>query len=162
MPVTRDIVATYRGPGKVMRRLLDLGPREDRALAFVMGACILIFVSQWPVLSRQAHLLEQDLNQLLGASLMAWVFVAPLILYLLALATHRLARAVGGQGTGYGARLALFWSLLASSPLILLNGLVGGFIGPGPALQLVGAVWFGVFMWFWIRCLMVAERRVPA
>ena len=41
--------------------------------------------------------------------------------------------------------------------VVLLHGLVAGFIGPGPALQLVGALWLGVFLWFWISCLRLAE-----
>ncbi|MEC7668511.1 MAG: YIP1 family protein, partial [Pseudomonadota bacterium] len=32
MPVTTDIVASYRRPAQVMRRLLSAGTREDRAL----------------------------------------------------------------------------------------------------------------------------------
>ncbi|MEC7256397.1 MAG: YIP1 family protein, partial [Pseudomonadota bacterium] len=35
---------------------------------------------------------------------------------------------------------------------------VAGFIGPGPALQLVGLIWLAVFLWFWGRCLWRAER----
>ena len=64
---------------------------------------------------------------------------------------------LGRKGSAFAARLALFWSLLASSPLMLLNGLVGGFIGKGPALQMVGLIWLGVFMWFWLSCLSCTE-----
>ena len=38
MTLSREILATYRGPGAVVRRLLRQGPREDRALMFVMAA----------------------------------------------------------------------------------------------------------------------------
>lgn len=158
MALTQDIVATYGGPAKVMRRQLAQGPREDRALVFLMGACLMVFVSQWPVLARRAHIEETELNPLLGASLFAWIFMAPLALYLLAWLSHLVAKAMGGKGTAYGARLALFWSLLAASPLMLLNGMVGGFIGAGPALTLVGFVWFAVFLWFWLVSLREAER----
>lgn len=158
MPLTTDIVATYRRPRAVMRRLLELGPREDRALAFMMGGCVVVFISQWPVAARRAHLEGLELNALLGASLMAWVFLAPLLMYGVAALSHGVARLFGGQGTFYGARLALFWSFLAATPLMLLNGLVGGFIGPGPALSLVGLVWLGVFLWFWGATLSVAEQ----
>lgn len=158
MPVTTDITATYRGPGRVMRRLLDMGQREDRALAFLMGACGLVFIAQLPRLSREAHLTGQELNMLLGGSLMAWIFIAPLFLYLLAGASHLLARVAGGRGSWYGARLALFWSLLASTPILLLHGLVAGFIGPGPAREGVGILWCAVFFWFWIATLRTAER----
>ncbi len=157
MPVTRDIIATYRGPRRVMRRLLDMGQREDRALVMLIAACVVVFVAQWPRLAREAHLTGQDLNPLLGGALLAWVFIAPLLLYALALLGHGAARLIGGRGTAYGARLALFWAFLAASPLILLHGLVAGFVGPGPGLQGVGLIWCGVFGWFWLSGLREAE-----
>jgi len=159
MPVTRDIVATYRGPRRVMRRMLAMGQREDRALVLLMGACIVMFVSQWPTLARRSYIEGDELNMLLGGALLGWLFIAPLFLYVLAAATRLVARVVGGKGDHYGARLALFWALLAAGPLVLLNGLVAGFIGPGPQLTLVGALWFGVFCWFWIACLIEAETE---
>ena len=150
MPVTTDIVATYRGPRTVFRRLLDMGEHEGRALAILMAACAIFFVAQWPALSREAHLTGQELNPLLGGSLMAWIFIAPLIFYLIAYLSQWILRALGGKATGFGARLALFWAFLAASPLKLLHGLVAGFIGSGAGLTSVGAIWFAVFLWFWI------------
>ena len=54
MAVTTDIMRTWRGPRTVMRDLLNHGQREDRALAYLMAACIMIFIAQWPRLSRIA------------------------------------------------------------------------------------------------------------
>lgn len=158
MPVTTDIAATYRGPGRVVRRLLDMGEREDRALAFVMAACVLVFVAQLPRLAREAHLTGQELNMMMGGTLLAWVIIAPLLLYILAAASHVFARVLGGRGDWYGARLALFWALLASTPVLLLHGLVAGVIGPGPALNAVGVIWVAVFGWFWLVGLLQAEK----
>ena len=153
MPVTSDIVATYRGPRRVIRRLLDMGQREDRALVMLIAACVIVFVAQWPRLAREAHLAGEALNPLLGGALLAWVFIAPLLLYAVAFLSHAIARLFKGAGTAYGARLALFWAFLAASPLMLLNGLVAGFVGPGPGLQLVGAIWIVIFLWFWLSNL---------
>ena len=158
MSVTSDIAATYRGPSRVMQRLLSQGPREDRALVLLMTACLIVFVAQMPRLAREAHLTGQELNMLLAASLFAWLAIAPLLLYGLAFLSHLLARLLGGQGEAYGARLALFWALLASTPLICLHGLVAGLIGPGLQLQIVGAAWLAVFLLFWISALFQAER----
>lgn len=158
MAATQDIFATYRGPDKVVRRLIAGGPGEDRALIYLMLGCLMVFIAQTPRLAREAHLAGAELNSTLGATLFAWLFIAPLILYGLAAISHLVARAFGGQGSGFGARVALFWALLASSPLMLLWGLTAGFIGPGPALTLVGVLWLGCFLWFWISGLMAAER----
>ena len=158
MPISSDMVATYKGPRKAFARLLSSEVREDRALMILMAGCLIAFVARWPALARQAHISGDDLNMLLGGALMAWLFIAPLVLYAIAALSHVLAKLLRGQGDWYGARVALFWSLLASSPLMLLNGLIEGFVGPGPGLQLVGLLWFIVFMWFWLSGLLEAER----
>ena len=158
MSLSQNIVATYRGPRRVMERLLSLGQREDRALAYLMGACVIIFIAQTPRLAREAHLSGEDLNMLLGATLMAWVFIAPLLLYGLAALVGGISRLLGGQGSMYSARLALFWALLAASPLVLLHGLVAGFIGPGLELQAVGLIWCVMFVWFWVAGQWASER----
>lgn len=159
MAVTRNITATYRGPGRVVTGLLAAGPREDRALAYLMAGCLVVFIAQLPRLAREAHITGEDLDMLMGATLMAWIFIAPLVLYCVAWVSHLLAKVFRGQGTSYGARLALFWALLAASPLMLLNGLVAGFIGPGLELQAVGFLWFAFFTWFWLAGLIAAERK---
>jgi hypothetical protein len=138
--------------------MLSLGQREDRALAYLMAGCVVVFIAQLPRLAREAHLRGDDLDMLMGASLMGWIFIAPLLLYVLAALSHLVAKLFRGRGSHYGARLALFWALLASSPLMLLNGLVAGFIGPGVELQLVGLMWLFVFGWFWMGGLIEAER----
>ena len=158
MPFTQDIAATYRGPGKVVRRLVDAGQREDRALAILMGACVILFVAQWPRLSREAHLTGQDINGLLAGALAGWLLFAPLGFYLLSWLLHLIMRVFRGQGPSFNARIAIFWGLLAATPLALLNGLVAGFIGPGPALTLAGVVWIGVLLWFWIAGMRAVYR----
>lgn len=153
MPVAQDIAATYRGPRRVVARLLAMGPREDRALALLMGGCALVFIAQWPRLAREAHLAGEALNPRLAGALLGWVVIAPLMFYLLAFLSQLIARLIGGRVTGYGARIALFWAFLAAAPVLLLHGLVAGFIGPGAGLSIVGAIWCGVFLWFWLSGL---------
>ncbi|MBE0453899.1 YIP1 family protein [Roseovarius autotrophicus] len=153
MSVALDIAATYRGPRRVVRRLLEMGTREDRALALLMAGCAVVFIAQWPRLAREAHLAGEALNPRLAGALLGWIVIAPLMFYLLAFLSQLVARVIGGRVTGFGARLALFWAFLATSPLLLLHGLVAGFIGPGVGLTIVGAIWCGVFLWFWISGL---------
>jgi len=158
MSVTTDIAATYRRPRRVMARLFAMGQREDRALVILMCSCVLVFISQMPRLARVAHMTGQELNMLLGGALFGWIFIAPLLLYSVSLLTHFFARLLGGKGDSYGARLALFWALLAASPLMLLNGLTAGFVGSSPVLTLVGGLWLIFFLWFWISGLLQAYR----
>ncbi|MEZ5722672.1 MAG: YIP1 family protein [Paracoccaceae bacterium] len=154
----RDIAEAYRRPAPVFRRRLGEAPREDRALAVLMAACLMVFVAQWPRLQRLAFETGEDFEPMVGGALFAWMFVVPLAAYALGTLTHVAARLVGGRGSAYGARFALFWALLVASPLWLLSGLVAGFIGEGPQLALVGAVALGAFLVHWTLNLWTAER----
>ncbi len=149
MSVTSDIFATYKGPRKIFARLLSQGCHESVLLAFVMGFCTLTFVSQIPVRARESYLNGTDLNTLLAGSLMAILFVMPLILYALSFVIHVFAKLGKGRGTAYHARLVLFWSLFSATPLILIHGLIEGFFGPGPEKTAIGALWLAVVLWFW-------------
>ncbi|SEM84043.1 Yip1 domain-containing protein [Palleronia salina] len=160
MALTGDILASYRGPGPVLRRRLHGsgdGRGEARALVTLMLACALIFVAQWPRLSREAHLSGQELNMLLGGALLGWLFIAPLAMYGLAAISHLVARVFGGRASWLESRMALFWGLLAAAPLWLLWGLVAGFIGPGPALDLTGIVALVAFLVLWLAGLYTFE-----
>lgn len=159
MAVTLDMLRSWRDPRGVIRAKLADGQREDRALATVMGACAMVFVAQWPHLSREAFLHpEIPLEARMVGALMGAVFLLPLILYALAAVSHAVARLAGGKGTWFSARLALFWALLAVSPLMLLNGLVAGFVGQGPALTVTGVVVAVGFLYLWINMLIEAEQ----
>ena len=160
MSITNDIARSYTRPRQVLRRRTAGGAREDRAFAILMVGCVVMFVAQWPGLSRAAF---EDpsipLDARLGGALMGWLFIAPLFFYLLAAITHLAARLFGGQGSGFEARMALFWALLAASPLWLLAGLVAGFIGPGIAFNLTGLVAGVAFLGIWTAGLWEIQGR---
>lgn len=173
MSVSRDMVATWTRPRAVMRRLLSMGQREDRALAILFAGCALIFVAQLPRLARADALVVAErlansakasdtvvtLQAEIAITLFAWLLVWPLLFYGIGSLTHLIARLFKARGTFYSARLALFWSLLASGPAWLFQGLVAGFIGPGPALQIAGVIVLASFLTFWSICLREAETN---
>lgn len=159
MAVTDEILATWRNPRRVLARMLAAGQREDRALVYLLVAVVVIFISLWPALSRAAVLVpEAPLTQRMLAAFFGVLLLVP-IAYPLAALSHLASRAAGGQGTWYGARIALFWALLAVSPLMLLRGLAAGLIGAGIQLQLLDALVFAGFLWIWLSGLWVAEFR---
>lgn len=158
MAVSSDMLESWRRPRAVMRRLLAGGAQEGRALAVLMGACFLIYVAQWPRLAREAHLDPAvPLDARLGITMFALLFLAPLIFYALAAMTHLMAKIAGGTGSFFRARMALFWALLAVSPVMLLQGLVAGLVGPGPGLSILGVGVLAGFLWIWLQSLRVAE-----
>lgn len=156
MAAVDDILRSYRRPRAVVRGLLARDRSEPRALSILIAALIVIFVGQWPALSRQAFESDLPLTGLLLGSAMALAATIPLF-YGLAAAGHLVARLFGGAGTWYAARIALFWALLAVAPLMLFQGLVAGFIGTGAQLALVSVVVFLVFVLIWGAGLRVAE-----
>lgn len=150
MSVTRDIVDSYRAPRRVLRRLMDGPENEARALIYLVLGCGLIFIAQWPRLSREAFFDPSiPLEARIGGALLGWIFIAPLALYLIAGTTHLVASIFRLKSTGYRARLALFWAVLAASPLWLLYGLASGFLGQGGQLTLLGFPAFAAFIIFW-------------
>jgi len=164
MSISNDVFRAWGRPRTVMRRLLNAGERENRALAILMAGCLLIFVAQWPRLVRLSEGIDlpagaevQELSQLIAYSLVSWLIVWPLIFYIAAGITRILARVVRGKGTGYGARLAMFWAVLASTPAALLYGLLAGFNGETLGTQAVGAVWLVGFVWIWVQSLRESE-----
>jgi hypothetical protein len=163
MTVVADIVALWRRPRATFRAKLAQGPREDRALAVLMGACALFFVAQWPIHARAAHLDPSvPLDARLGGALMANILLLPLIGYGLAALSHLAVRALGGQGAHWAARLALFWAMLATAPLMLVYGAVAGLAGPGPAPGTLGLSVFLAFGWLWMTLLRTAAAGEPS
>jgi hypothetical protein len=163
MAVTTDIAATYRGPGRMMRALLARGRREDMALIFLLMGGILVFVALSP---REARIAIADDSVPLRARLywtgLMWVFFMPLAAYAVAALSRLVARLAGGRGSAYGARLALFWAVLAAAPVGLFYGIAQAFIGPSMQLTLITALWWAVFAWFWLTGLWVSETGTEA
>ena len=158
MAVSADILRAWRHPRQVMARHLSQGLREDRALIFLMLGCALAFVSQWPRLALASRLdPSTPLDARLGGALLAWMFIAPLAFYLIAAVSHVIARMIGGQGSWFGARLALFWALLAASPMWLLNGLLAVVPGAQGLHNTAGAIALAGFVVIWLASLREAE-----
>ena len=157
MSVSRDIAQSWFRPWRVMRRLMSQGQREDRALAFLMIACTLIFVSYWPQMQAEA---ARDpsvpLDARLGGGMLAWLAVMPLVAYGIAAASHILARILGGKGSFYTARLALFWALLAASPAWLVQSALT-VAAPGPASRGAAALTLALTLFIWLSNLITAE-----
>lgn len=159
MAVVTDIVKSWRRPRAVIRKRLAAGLSEPGLLALLMGACLLMFVAQLPGLARAAHLApEVPLDARMAGALMATLFLVPLIAYAIAGLSHLVARAFGGKGSGIGARLALFWAMLAISPAMLFQGLLAGVAGPSTGLTVVGLLVGAGFFLMWITMLIEVEQ----
>jgi hypothetical protein len=159
MAVTTDILASWRSPRQSVRRHLNRGVSEPFVFTLLLVFLVLAFVGQWPAAARDAFAAgEPSAAPRVLARGLAVLATIPLW-YGLAALSRLVARAFGGQGSWYSARLALFWALATVSPLMLLQGLTAGMMGQGPALWLVSAVVGAGFLWLWFTMLHETERR---
>lgn len=158
MTVSTDLVATWRSPRAALRRHLARGVSEPFAFTLLLVFLVLAFVGQWPVAAREAFLAnEPSAAPRILARAFAVLATIPLW-YGLAALSRLVARALGGRGSWYAARIALFWALATVGPLMLLQGLVAGMVGPGPGLYAVTTLVGVAFLWLWLTMLHEAER----
>lgn len=158
MTVTTELVTTWRAPREALRRHLARGVSEPFAFTLLLVFLVLAFVGQWPVAAREAFLAnEPSAAPRILARAFAVLASMPLW-YGLAALSHLVARALGGRGSWYGARIALFWALATVGPLMLLQGLVAGMIGPGPGLWIISLGIGVAFLYLWLTMLHEAER----
>ena len=158
MSASTELVATWTAPRAALRRHLARGVSEPFAFSLLLVFLILAFVGQWPVAARDAHFAgDASSAARILAKALAVLATIPLW-YGLAAVSRLVARALGGLGSWYSARIALFWALATVSPLMLLQGLVSGMIGPGPALVAVSSVTGIAFLWLWLTMLHEAEK----
>jgi hypothetical protein len=156
MALTGDIVATYKGPGRVVARFLSQGRNEVRALLFVLIAGMMMFIAVMPYQAREAQLdAEVPLQARIYWSAFFYILIMPILLYLVAFFLWPFVWLFRRPVSGYEVRFSLFWALLATTPVMMLLGLTAGFIGQGSELELVGYLWLGVFLWFFISGLRV-------
>lgn len=158
MGVATDILRAYRAPREVFAERMA-GAQENRALAVLMVACLLIFAAQLPAAQRGAFFApDVPFEARMTAALFRSLFIAPLVFYALAWLSQLAARMFGHSVPGLSMRIALFWALLVASPLWLFWGLVQGFSGNGAQASLVGSVALLGFVVHWAMNLSVAVR----
>lgn len=143
----RNIARSYRAPGEVVAGLARGDLREPQVLFFMLLACGLIFVAQWPGLSRAATLDPSvSFEQRMGGALFGVMFMLPLLLYGVA-GLLQLGLRLFQPVAGLHVRLALFWALLAVTPLMLFQGGLSAMLGPQGAVMAFGFVVAGTFLY---------------
>ena len=145
MALTSDILESWRSPRRVVRRLRGAGRSEPFVFTFLFVFLLLAIVSAAPVLARQAALDHSPVAPRLLGAVYGAVIAVP-VLYALAALGHLVARLMGGTGTFYDGRLALFWALACATPGMLFLGLLRAFNGDGPVVTGLGLALFVAFI----------------
>ncbi|MCC6001066.1 MAG: YIP1 family protein [Pararhodobacter sp.] len=141
MSLTGDILRSWRAPRAVLRRRLATAEGERSAIFYLLLACVLIFVAQWPRLAMQAAVDDSiPFQGLMAGALFGWLFLAPLLFYAISGIIGLVMRLIRPGTPWLAVRLALFWALLAISPLVLLQGAVAPMAGAQSPLALVSGL----------------------
>lgn len=146
---------TWRAPGRVMKA--QTGLRDAGLVIVLMLALLLFLLAQLPVHNRAA-MLDASIprNGRIAGAAIAVLTIVPVLAYLLAGLVSLFSF---GRIDGYASRVALFWSLFAISPAMLLGGVLEGFTGQSPALRIVQIATGLIFLWFWFTGLRVLRKK---
>ncbi|MCS5602094.1 MAG: hypothetical protein NZ734_07805 [Paracoccus sp.] len=152
------ILQSWWAPRRVVRGLSDMPERVK--LIVLMAAMLIFLIAQAPAHARAAQLDPSvPLEARIGGSLLAVMFLMPLLAYAVAALVSLLSRFFPRRLTPEDSRLALFWALLAGAPAMLLAGLVVGLIGPGPALIVTNGLTGIGFLVIWGAGMVALARK---
>lgn len=153
--ILTDIKLAYYKPRNVMKRQISTGIREEQTLFFAILFGLLSFLSLLPAIAKHAYLTNESLSALAAAQFISSVFMMPLLMYGIAAISHLVLKYFGGQGNYIGARRALFWAALVTTPAILISSIVETYIGE---LSLsLSVITTGIFIWQWVSNLKELE-----
>ena len=160
MSLFGQILDAWRhGWGRALRRQIESGAGEERALGWVMVATVLLIAAQSPSTYRNilaSGVPAEDLPAAMIMSIVFTLFLGPLTFYGIAALAHIGARLGGAKGPYLNARLALFWALLCVTPLVLITAVLGNLLGPSFDKPLQYFVLLG-FLLIWSDTMTTAE-----
>ena len=131
-----------------MKRYLEDGIREEQTLFFAILFGLLSFLSLLPALAKHAFLTNESLSALAAAQFISSVFMMPLLMYGIAAVSHLILKYFGGQGDYIGARRALFWAALVTTPAILLTSIAEAYFSE--ISTILSVITTMIFVWQWV------------
>lgn len=145
-----------------MRAELSRPPREGRLLFYVMLAGLFRFVGEAMELAYGPLALtipDDVFRGRIAAQFIAIFFFLTLLSYAVAATAGALARAMGGTGSWYDSRAALFWAALVAAPAILGAKLMALVLAglPGPVIESVEMLGAAAFAWTTAHCIAEAH-----
>jgi len=159
MAVTTDIFESWLRPRLVVRRLMARDVNEPFALSLLLTFLVLALVALLPDMARVSFLEGgTPIAPRVLAAAMGLLATLP-VFYLLAGLVTMISRLLGGKASFYRGRIALFWAALASTPAMLVQGLVQGMVGPGLQATVIGLAVGMAFLTFWFLGLREAGQE---
>jgi len=100
-------------------------------------------------------LTNESLSALAAAQFISSVFMMPLLMYGIAAVSHLILKYFGGQGDYIGARRALFWAALVTTPAILLTSIAEAYFSE--ISTILSVITTMIFVWQWVSNLKELE-----
>jgi len=148
---------SLRAPVKTASCLKRNPPGETTLVVWAYLAVALSFLARLPSVIASAQQTDAP-NAFTGAQLGTSLIFGPLFLYFLAFCSHVVVKFLGGQGTGAGARVALFWTLLLMLPFVLMKEILRVAVVVPGLHSAISVLLMLVFFVVWGRILRVFEQ----
>jgi len=149
-------IQSYRTPIKAAWRLKADPPGETTLVFWAFLAAGLSFAARFPNVITSAKTTDAP-GAFIGMQFATSLLFGPLFLYFLAFCSHVIANFVGGKGSGTGARVALFWSVLLLMPLVVLNETVIYLDAAAPLRSAISLMLSVFFLLAWLNNLRIFE-----
>ena len=129
MSLIDDFIRTHSEPSIVFAKKVP-HTGDARAFAYLMLACLLMFMSRIPstIAGQGAHSIDRPTGPTLAALFLGAMIAAPMMFYLYAAAIRLLMMMMGGRIAWLHSRVVVFWSLLVVSPWVVIAGLITGYV----------------------------------
>ena len=161
MRLILDMINAWGGLRASMSRQIAANPREAKLLAYAMLAGVLGFVARVPGALLQDRQ-SDDFAPILWSLFVSGVFFAPLFFYLIAALSALALRFLGRKVAYRDMRLALFWALLVSTPILFATTLAALPLAQagGGILQVVriAGLLFFAYVWWCMVTVVVARK----
>lgn len=145
-----------------MRAELDRPPSEGRLLFFVMVANLFRFAGAAMALGfgpLAMTIPEDEVTARIAAAFVVNILFLTLLFYAMAATGGALARSMGGTGTWYDCRAALFWAALVAAPAVLGAKLLSLVLAGWPEAVVGGVEMLGGLAFAWTTAHCFAEAN---
>ena len=126
----RSILSAFSDLDASITEQIDLRQKESQLLPLIYFTSLMLLLSQ--LINVISKVQEAPFLSVITAVVVSYLFFLPLFMYIVSFIFHYVLQIFGGASSSFQTRLALFWSLTLSAPIILsvnvlkvfMNGLI--------------------------------------
>ena len=116
-------------------RQFEVRKKESQLLPLLYFTCLILLLSQLIQVTSQVQ--ETPYLSVVTAVIVSYIFFVPIFLYITSFILHLTLKLFGAMSSSFQIRLAMFWSLTISTPIILIVSVTKIFVSGTIELVLV-------------------------